>query len=328
MAEETRNQACEDERAREEEGAPGAAPAPDLCAAIESCASVLGAVLGQDPRDPAARAVIDGLAVLDLTAEWPLGDDAELARAQDLPSVLGAVLGQDPRDPAARAVIDGLAVLDLTAEWPLGDDAELARAQDLLRAGAAAPSDELREEYKRQFVGPAHFEAPQWASVYLDPDEVVFGNAHLELLQWAPSDELREEYKRQFVGPAHFEAPQWASVYLDPDEVVFGNAHLELLQWMRANGIEGQDDPQAGRMPCDSAARELSLLAWLAANRPELMAPFVADHLMTWLPRYLDLLEETSRQPFWQGAAVLTRATAWAAANALGARPPKRQLFH
>lgn len=236
MDEETHDQACEEEHAPGAAPAPcdGAAPAPDLCAAIESCASVLGAVLGQDPRDP-----------------------------------------------AARAVIDGLAVLDLTAEWPLGDDAELARAQDLLRAGAAAPSDELRGEYKRQFVGPAHFEAPQWASVYLDPDEVVFGNAH-----------------------------------------------LELLQWMRANGIEGLDDPQAGRMPCDSAARELSLLSWLASNRPELMAPFVANHLMTWLPRYLDLLEETSCQPFWQGMAVLTRTTARAAANALGARPPKRQLFH
>lgn len=218
-------------------------------------------------------------AVIENTASVP---DADLCAAIEFcTSVLGSLISRDPRDAEARSVIDGLAAIDLLEEWPLGETEELARAQVLLRDGTA--------------------DAPE---------------------------ALRDEYKRQFVGPGHFEAPKWASVYLDPDEVVFGNAHLELRQWMRENGIEVHDDPEAGRVPCDSADHELLLLSWLAANRPEAIAPFVANHLMTWLPRYLDLLEETSKQSFWQGYAILARTTAQAIVDSLGITIHTRRLYH
>lgn len=218
-------------------------------------------------------------AVIEDAASTP---DADLCAAiESCASVLGSIISRDPRDLEARSVIDGLAAINLLDEWPLGNTEELARAQVLLRDGAADVPEALRDEYKRQFVGPGHFEAPKWASVYLDPDEVVFGNAH-----------------------------------------------LELRQWMRENGVEVHDDPEAGRVPCDSADHELLLLSWLAANRPEAIAPFVANHLMTWFPRYLDLLEETSKQPFWQGYAILVRTTAQAIADNLEVTAPTRRLYH
>lgn len=42
-------------------------------------------------------------------------------------------------------------------------------------------SDTLAEEYQALFIGPNHLEAPPWGSVYLDPEEVIFGETTLAL---------------------------------------------------------------------------------------------------------------------------------------------------
>jgi TorA maturation chaperone TorD len=122
----------------------------------------------------------------------------------------------------------------------------------------------------------------------------------------APRTELAREYQRLFIGPHAFKAPAWGSVYLDRESVLFGSSTLELRQWMRSNGIAIQDGK---REPEDQIGKMLMLLGWLAEEKPDLLPIFLSEHLMPWVPRYLELLEEDARQAFYKGLGVLTRAT-------------------
>lgn len=122
----------------------------------------------------------------------------------------------------------------------------------------------------------------------------------------ADNENLVWEYRRLFVGPGHLPAPPWGSVYTDRECVVFGEATLALRAWMRSRGIERTSDE---RTPENHIGLMLALLAFIAAERPELLDEFLRDHLLTWAPHYLDGLEAAAEHPFYQGLARLTRAT-------------------
>lgn len=136
----------------------------------------------------------------------------------DCAKVIGVVFSTDPRDPGAASVIEGLSQMDLTADWPFGDREQLKSAQDKIREGAK-DAGSLHDEYARQFIGPDHFEAPQWASVYLDPDEVVFGNSHLE---------VRDFMRKNGIG--HAKGDGMPDRGREPDDS-FGKETL-LLSWL------------------------------------------------------------------------------------------------
>ena len=106
----------------------------------------------------------------------------------------------------------------------------------------------------------------------------------------------------------------------DPD------GRAKLRQWMRENGFEAHDD-RLGREPMDHVAAMLSLLGWLARERPELLETYLGRHLLPWVFRYLDCLEESAQQPFYQGLAGLTRLTLAGAAGDLGVTAQRRTLF-
>ena len=63
-------------------------------------------------------------------------------------------------------------------------------------------------------------------------------------------------------------------------------------------------------------------------NRPELVNSFISMHLAPWFPRYLELLEESSQQAFWQGVAILARTTLEAVIHELGIDIEQRKLYH
>ena len=192
--------------------------------------------------------------------------------------ILGPIFSSSPHEPQCRQAIDGLDAMDPTEEWPLGNKEDLVEASDLIQKGA------------------------------LDYDG------------------LCEEYGRQFIGPEHFEAPQWASVYLDPDSIVFGCAHLELRQWMRTHRIY-PEHTSSTREAADSFGKEMLLLAWIADRKPDLICDLVANHIMPWAPRYLELLRTSSRQPFWAGAALLASTFLSSLSKSLGITPATRKLF-
>ena len=114
-------------------------------------------------------------------------------------AILGSLYLHDPRTDEGRRMVDGLAGMDFAEEWPYGSEGELARAEALIREGANGVQEELSTEYKRQFVGPGHFEAPAWGSVYLDHDETIFGVSNLKLCQWMRKNgiELHESDSRE-----------------------------------------------------------------------------------------------------------------------------------
>lgn len=122
----------------------------------------------------------------------------------------------------------------------------------------------------------------------------------------ADNDDLVWEYRRQFVGPGRFPAPPWGSVYTDRECVIFGESTLALRAWMRRAGINRTTDE---RTPEDHIGLMLAMLAFLAQNRPELVDEYLRDHLLTWAPHYLEVLEEATTHPFYRGLAQLTRAS-------------------
>ena len=137
----------------------------------------------------------------------------------------------------------------------------------------------------------------------------------VEGLREGVTEDLAWEYRRLFVGPGHKVAPPWGSVYTDHEGVIFGESTLSLRAWMRGNGVkriaaEGDPDDHIGLM--------LALMAWIARNRPELLCDYLREHLLTWAPHYLEIVERESAHPFFTGLAVLTTATLEGVRETLG----------
>ena len=127
------------------------------------------------------------------------------------------------------------------------------------------------------------------------------------LAEGLDSEPLPSEYRRLFVGPAAKVAAPWGSVYTDKDMVVFGESTLDLKDWLRCKGIvvarSGSDEPE------DHIGTLLSLMGWLAQNKPELVCEFLQYHLLTWSGHFLDIVASETNHPFYRGLACLTDST-------------------
>lgn len=148
--------------------------------------------------------------------------------------------------------------------------------------------------------------AVDWPFVADDEARKALALMQQGLAAGADDEALMWEYRRLFVGPGHLPAPPWGSVYTDHECVIFGESTLALRAWMRAQGIQRESDE---RTPEDHIGLLLALAAYLAAERPELVDPFLAEHVLTWAPHYLEQLEQAAEHPFYQGLARLTRAS-------------------
>ncbi|MBU9830965.1 MULTISPECIES: Tat proofreading chaperone DmsD [Rahnella] len=145
---------------------------------------------------------------------------------------------------------------------------------------------------------------------------------------FAQIDEAEESagqaYQRLFIGPYALPAPPWGSVYLDKESVVFGDSTLALRQWMRENHIEPlltQAEPE------DHIGLLLMMCAWLAENSPSLLNEFMAQHLLPWSGRYLELLQQKSEHPLYQGVALLAGSTLSGWQQQLALKIPSADLY-
>ena len=145
---------------------------------------------------------------------------------------------------------------------------------------------------------------------------------------FAQIDEAEESagqaYQRLFIGPYALPAPPWGSVYLDKESVVFGDSTLALRQWMRENHIEPlltQAEPE------DHIGLLLMMCAWLAENSPSLLNEFIAQHLLPWSGRYLELLQQKSEHPLYQGVALLAESTLSGWQQQLALKIPSADLY-
>ncbi|WP_213991672.1 Tat proofreading chaperone DmsD [Sodalis sp. dw_96] len=99
--------------------------------------------------------------------------------------VLGKLLSASPDDGECRSLLAALADPGWTDEWPYGEHQELDAIAVLLTAGLAATKAETpAEAYQRLFIGPYALPSPPWGSVYLDRENVLFGESTLSLRRW------------------------------------------------------------------------------------------------------------------------------------------------
>src|SRR5471032_281496 len=141
---------------------------------------------------------------------------------------------------------------------------------------------------------------PYGESEHLQPIAALLGKSTQD------SETQEEAFQRLFVGPYALPAPPWGSVYLDRESVIFGDSTLKLREWMRQQGIEPQ---LAQAEPEDHIGLMLMMSAWLADNSPDTLDVFLVEHLFPWSFRYLTLLEQGAKHPFYQAVALLTQKT-------------------
>lgn len=171
--------------------------------------------------------------------------------------VLGALFYCEPDSPACSDIVAQLSSGSWLAQWPYESEEQLAPIAALL---AQSDAQETREEaWQRLFIGPYALPAPPWGSVYLDKENVLFGDSTLKLRNWM--------------------AEQQVEVTLDTEE------------------------------PEDQFGLLLMMVAWLAENQPEKLPDLLAEHLLPWAYRYLDLLQSDAGHPFYQGVAQLAALT-------------------
>lgn len=120
------------------------------------------------------------------------------------------------------------------------------------------------------------------------------------------SDDLTEEYRRLFVGPGKKALPPWGSVYTDKECVMFGSTTIKLRLWMKECGLEYTKDDS---MPEDHIGLMLSLMAYIAQNKPEKLDEYLENHFLTWAAHFLEKMEEVSTHAFYVNLARLTNAS-------------------
>jgi len=160
--------------------------------------------------------------------------------------------------------------------------------------------------------------------LFAPPDTPVVAEM-IGLLGDSSSPELlKEEYQRLFIGPNHLDAPAWGSVYLDRDNVLFGSSTFELRSWLHWQGITIRNER---REPEDQIGKMLLLMAWLAEEKPHLLAEYLSAHLMPWAPRYLDLLEANASLPLYKRIARDLRDSLADIMERLGIQAVRKRLY-
>ena len=98
--------------------------------------------------------------------------------------ILGSLFYHDPASEKGATALRFVSGQEAAQAWPFGQ----LEAQTCLETMAKATEDdglhEIHLEYNRLFIGPSKLPAPAWGSVYLDPENVIFGIETLELREW------------------------------------------------------------------------------------------------------------------------------------------------
>lgn len=97
-------------------------------------------------------------------------------------SQFGRILGSLFYYAPSHAQNQPLLTLFASGEWQNADDIlPLVNCQEIQPHFANADLDELETQFQRLFIGPDALPAPPWGSVYLDKEEVIFGESVLTL---------------------------------------------------------------------------------------------------------------------------------------------------
>lgn len=133
-----------------------------------------------------------------------------------------------------------------------------------------------------------------------------------------PIEAIAQDYAALFIGPDALKAAPWGSVYLTEEQTTCGESTQAVKAFYREFGIEidtGEAEPEdhIGLMMAflvhltDQALQSTSLeeaRPWFCATQS-----FLTDHLLTWVPRFLELMYENALTDFYQGVSLLCEGT-------------------
>ncbi|WP_249977535.1 Tat proofreading chaperone DmsD [Vreelandella olivaria] len=97
--------------------------------------------------------------------------------------LLGAWFYYPPDAPALEQLNQHLGDGSLAEAWPYDVGHWLTTLSEAYRQPLC------EEAYQQLFVGPEALAAPPWGSVYLDPEQVVFGDSHQTLKRFLEQEE-------------------------------------------------------------------------------------------------------------------------------------------
>ncbi len=92
--------------------------------------------------------------------------------------ILGACFRYAPNEVELRPIFDAFEQKSLEEEWPYGSEEDIQAISRQMQLGLAS-RESLSEAYARLFIGPTALPAPPWGSVYLDRENVIFGDSML-----------------------------------------------------------------------------------------------------------------------------------------------------
>lgn len=90
--------------------------------------------------------------------------------------IIGAAFYYPPTEKSD--IVELLSSGKWLTEWPYGSEEEKQRIASLL-AQTTYQDETLAQAYQRLFIGPYALPAPPWGSVYLDHENVLFGDSTL-----------------------------------------------------------------------------------------------------------------------------------------------------
>lgn len=100
--------------------------------------------------------------------------------------VLGALFYFAPNSTLAEPLVTAFTDGEWVIQWPYA-----VQHVDTLSAGFTSPAEEsLAEAWQRLFIGPDALPSPPWGSVWLDRENVLFGDSTLALRQWMRENQI------------------------------------------------------------------------------------------------------------------------------------------
>ncbi|WP_435953627.1 Tat proofreading chaperone DmsD [Dryocola sp. BD626] len=116
-------------------------------------------------------------------------DSQRLAIIELTGRVLGILYHQGPQSQDAASLYASLADPAWHEQWPV-QTPELTEIASRMTDGLSDTNETLSEAYQRLFIGPHALPAAPWGSVYLDKENVLFGDSTLELRRWMRKKEI------------------------------------------------------------------------------------------------------------------------------------------
>ncbi len=200
------------------------------------------------------------------------------------------VLWQLWHQPASAELLADLEIfLD---EWPLGEErADVQTGLTTLRSGLGENFADISTDYADLFVGPNALKAPPWGSVYLDEEQLTFGETTLEVRAFYHQHGMAIETGEQ-----------------EPDDHI--GLMFAFLAWLGEHALEQEENQSQAMLACFASIRI-----------------FLSEHMLPWAPRLCDLVEEQATTAFYRGVGQITKGVIMAMADITKATPREMRLY-